>query len=184
MLEGIEHDAIRMDLIVMQLVDASRMAAGRLRLAQEPVDLRETVEAVAAEARRGGTAEVEAEPGPDPAQVVADRPRLRSILLAMIEGANWWGETGPVQVRVRPGPPREVVVSKEGSMLDPAEADAVFRPRPPGTGGGTKVGLYVAKGLAEAHGGAVEIDARGSVRFTLTLPATTPDPPRAERRRG
>src|SRR5438270_931042 len=77
--------------------------------------------------------------------------------LAMIEGADWWGEHGPVVVEVRLGPPHRVVAAKEGSTLDPAEASTVFLARAPGTGGGTKVGLYVAKRLAEAHGGELAV---------------------------
>ena len=104
-----------------------------------------------------------------------DRQRVNGLLAALVEGADWWGEHGPVVVEVRLGPPHRVVAAKEGSTLDPAEASTVFLARAPGTGGGTKVGLYVAKRLAEAHGGELAVSVDGAVRFTLTVPP--PDRP-------
>lgn len=170
MIEGIEHDATRMGAILAQLVDASRLASGRLRLAIEPLDLRDVADAVALEAARWGHIDVVSERGSEPAPVLADRARLRSILLAMIDGANWWGETGPVRLEVRSGRSHQVSASKEGSTLGESEARDSLRPRPPGTGGASKVGLYVARGLAEAHGGSLDVSVEGAVRFTLTVP--------------
>jgi signal transduction histidine kinase len=61
-------------------------------------------------------------------------------------------------------------VSRAGTVLALDEARALFRPRAPGTGGGSKVGLFVAKGLAEAHGGSLDVSTDGAIRFVLTLP--------------
>jgi signal transduction histidine kinase len=92
------------------------------------------------------------------------------MLLALIESAQWWGETGPVYVQTREDPDPTVVVRRAGSALEPAVAEGLFQPRMPGSGSGSKVGLYVAKGLAEAHGGAVTAVTTEGISFTLTLP--------------
>jgi signal transduction histidine kinase len=174
MLEGIEHDAVRMDVIVNELVDAARIASGRLRLALEPVDLRDLVSGVAAEASRWGTMEVRVTDGTEPVMVDADRARLRTVVLAMIEAASWWGESGPVQIEVRSGDGAELVAERTGSTLRPEEAADVFRARVPGTGGGSKVGLFVARELAEAHGGRLGAEVDDAIRFRLSVPVRSP----------
>jgi len=102
---------------------------------------------------------------------LVDPKRLRTMLLALIEGAQWFGEEGPVRIETRDGDVPRVRVFRAGTQLDRQGAEALFRPRAPGTGGGSKVGLFVAKGLAEAQGGTLEVDTEGGLGFILTLPA-------------
>jgi RNA methyltransferase, TrmH family len=165
MVQGIAHDAARMRLLISQLVDAARMAAGTLTLRIEPVDPL----AIAGELQLAASGdEVQIEVAGEPSTVAADAERLRSILSALVEGAGWWGEEGPVRIEVRG---RRVTVARSGNAFTSEQARALFLPRQPGTGGGSKVGLYVAKGLAEAHGGMLEVAAQKGIRFVLTLPA-------------
>jgi TrmH family RNA methyltransferase len=174
MLEGIEHDAVRMDVIVTQLADAARIESNALTLALEPVDLRDLASAVAADVSRWGAVDVRAEVPPEPVRVRADRARIRLILLALVEGANWWGEEGPVTIEVRSESGPTVLVRRRGSTLERDGAPFVFGARAPGTGGGSKVGLYVAKALAEAHGGTLAIEVDGETRFRLSVPGSEP----------
>src|SRR5439155_10109672 len=102
-----------------------------------------------------------------PTLVVADPDRLRTIVAGLVEAAQWWGERGPVRLEVRGG---ELRVWREGTSFSPQQAEDLFAPRRPGTGGGSKVGLFVAKGLAEAHGGMLLVEARGGIRFEVRLP--------------
>jgi signal transduction histidine kinase len=92
---------------------------------------------------------------------------------ALIESAQWWGETGPVRVEIGNDLVPTVVVRRAGSPLEPAVHEELFRPRMPGSGSGSKVGPYVAKGLAEAHGGRVTAETGNGIVFTLTLPSAS-----------
>ena len=103
----------------------------------------------------------------EPTLVPADAERLRTIVAGLVEAAQWWGENGPVRVEVREG---ELRVWREGTSFSPEQARDLLAPRRPGTGGGSKVGLFVAKGLAEAHGGTLQVEARGGIRFAVRLP--------------
>ena len=73
-------------------------------------------------------------------------------------------------VEVRAGPPPSVTVSRQGTELDGRGAEGLFHPRPPGSGGGSKVGLFVARGLAAAHGGTLQAEVGDAIGFRLTLP--------------
>jgi TrmH family RNA methyltransferase len=178
MVRGIAQDAARMELIVAQLVDAARMASGRLDLKMEPTDLLELARKVAEQAP-GGAADVEV--SGEPVRAFVDPARLRTILLAIIEGAQWWGDSGPVLVRVSADPVPSFTVSRSCSELDADAVEAMFAPRLPGAVGGSKVGLFVARGLVEAHGGNLEVDAEHPVTFRATLPPTLPSGPQVPR---
>jgi len=168
MIEGVAGDAFRMEAIIAQLVDAARMQASALDLAPAPTDLLAVAKKIGEEVGRWSQLELEVAGSPAVARV--DPARLRTMLLALIESAQWWGETGPVHVETREDPDPIVVVWRAGSALESAVTEGLFQPRMPGSGSGSKVGLYVAKGLAEAHGGTVTAVATEGIAFTLTLP--------------
>jgi TrmH family RNA methyltransferase len=169
MLDGIVHDAGRMELVVSQLVDAARIRSGRLELGLVPTDLLDVAREVGAGIGPWAPAEVAV--FGESAMALVDPKRLRMMLLALIEGAQWFGEDGPVRIETRRGALPSVRVFRAVTQLDLAGAEGLFRPRAPGTGGGSKVGLFVAKGLAEAQGGTLDVDTEGGLGFTLTLPA-------------
>jgi signal transduction histidine kinase len=108
--------------------------------------------------------------GTEGVRAAVDRARLRTILLAVIEAANWWGEEGPVQVDTA-GPPPSIRVRRAGTSLTLEDAHALLRPRAPGTGGGSKAGMFVAKGLVEAHGGRLDVEVEDGITFRITLPS-------------
>jgi signal transduction histidine kinase len=168
MLEGIANDAQRMETVLSALVDASRLLSGSLELAPVPTDLREAAGAVGAEFGRWHEAEVSVT-GPSVVASV-DPARLRSMLLAMLESVHWFGERGPIVVEVRAEPGPTVEVWRAGAITS-EEAERLFVPRAPGSGAGSKVGLFVAKSLAEAHGGRLGVEASERLTFRLTLPA-------------
>ncbi|MDP8955483.1 MAG: HAMP domain-containing histidine kinase [Actinomycetota bacterium] len=170
MIEGIVHDAARMNVIITQLVDAARLATGSLGLAPVPTDLDEALRAIVDEVSKWATFDVEMSERVDGVRAAVDRARLRTIVLAVMEAANWWGEEGAVQIETAPGPPPTIRVSRTGTSLSPDEAQALLRPRAPGTGGGSKAGMFVAKGLVEAHGGKLEVGVEDGITFRVTLP--------------
>jgi len=176
MVEGVAHEASRMEIVVSQLVDAARLLSGTLELAPAPIDLLGAAQSVRQELGRWDPSELVVRG--DTAVARVDPARFRSMVLAMVESARWFAEEGAVEIEVRPGPSPSLSVSRARPALGAEEAQRLFEPREPLTGGGSKVGLFVARGLARAHGGGLEVDvdAGERLRFTLTLPAADATP--------
>jgi TrmH family RNA methyltransferase len=172
MLGGIVHDADRMDTILRQLVDAARVLGHTLEPFPESVDLPKLVEDIAEHERRDPEhPEVRWIGSVDSA--VADPTRLKTTILAFLESLVWWGLDGPIDVdaEVRDGR-LHVWASRRGTELDGAAADGLFAPRRPGTGAGSKIGMFVARGVAEAQGGRAWGDVvDGVLSFHVELPS-------------
>jgi signal transduction histidine kinase len=62
-------------------------------------------------------------------------------------------------------------VSRAGAEVDSAGAESLFVPRKPGTGAGSKIGLFVARGVVDVQGGRTwgEVE-DGRLVFHLELP--------------
>ncbi|MBI4259399.1 MAG: hypothetical protein HY658_02425 [Actinobacteria bacterium] len=167
MLEAIAHDAERLNVVVKLLVDAARLSGGGLELHPEPVDVRPLVEGVAASAERGTSGLDVGWEGGD-VRAVVDPERIRLVVGAMLEAAVWWAEEGPVAVRGRVGEGAlEIEMDRAGAAVEPGEVEALFGARSPGSGRGTKMGMYVARGIARAAGGDVTAEVRGGALHLL-----------------
>jgi TrmH family RNA methyltransferase len=171
MLTGIVYDTDRLNAILRQLVDAARLAAGSLELYPERVDVGRLVQQVAESLGR--------DPEHPPIvwqdgelEAFVDGDRLRLILEAFIESLVWWTNEGPVRVDASLRDGRLVLaVSRRGTELGQEEADRLFRPRAPGAGAGSKIGLFVALGIAAAQGGTASAHVNDGLSFVLDVPA-------------
>ncbi|MEO8851520.1 MAG: HAMP domain-containing sensor histidine kinase [Allobranchiibius sp.] len=106
-------------------------------------------------------------------RVSATRVGLAQILATLLENSLIHGE-GTVQVRARRSGPSVVVeMSDMGNGVDMAIAPHIFERRV--TTGGTGLGLALARDLAEANGGRLELRNAQPAVFALFLSATTPD---------
>jgi signal transduction histidine kinase len=108
----------------------------------------------------------------------ADPDKLQQVVGNLLENAVRHGD-GTVTVELRPrGDGAEVTVADEGEGIAPETAGRVFTRfwRGGDRRGGTGLGLYIVKGLVEAHGGSVEVDRgpAGGALFRVLLPAGTP----------
>lgn len=172
MLQGIVYDADRMDTILRQLVDAARVIGGRLETFPEGTEVHDLVrQLAAAQARDPEHPEVRWD-GPN-ATAFVDPARLRTTLLAFAEALVWWAQEGPIRMSGRVGDGRLVVeATRDGTELSDEGAENLFLPRRPGSGGGSKIGLYVARAVAEAQGGRVTASvAGGTLTLRIDLPA-------------
>ena len=172
MLAGIVYDTDRLNGILRQLVDAARLAAGSLDLYPERVDVARLAGAVADSLARdpdhpplvwrGGALEA-----------FVDPERLRMILEAFIESLVWWTNEGPVFVDASLGEGRLLLeTTRRGTELTQAEAERLFHPRAPGTGAGSKIGLFVALGVASAQAGTASVRVKDDeLTFVLDVPA-------------
>jgi PAS domain S-box-containing protein len=179
MLQTVNADADRVTRLLTELLDVSRIDAGRLEMRKQVVDL----PAAARKAVAGRVADGEPEDrfvvrveGELP-EVWADPDKVDQVVGNLVENALRHGE-GTVTVTVAPYQDGvEVVVEDEGEGIPSETAARVFTRFWRGNRGrGTGLGLYIVKGLVEAHGGSVEVGrARsGGARFRFWLPAGTP----------
>ena len=110
--------------------------------------------------------------GAEELTVFVDPERLRLVFEAFVESHVWWASEGPVLLEghVRNGRLTDQA-RRAGTELTQDDAERLFRPRAPGTGSGSKIGLFVALGVAEAQGGDVSASVSGGVlSFRLDLP--------------
>jgi signal transduction histidine kinase/ActR/RegA family two-component response regulator len=183
-IETIERNATSLTQIVEDVLDISRIVAGKLRLNVQPVDLpdivRHAVEAVtpAADAR-GVRLETVLDPGAAP--VSGDPERLQQILWNLLANAvKFTTRGGKVQVRLeRVNSHLEVSVSDTGIGIAPEFLPHVFERFRQAHGGldrergGLGLGLSIARQLTEMHGGTIEAASDGpglGSTFRLKLP--------------
>lgn len=153
MLGGIVYDAERIDVTLRQLVDAARVVEGQLESLPEQTDVASLVREISATLARDPEHPAIAWAGEDVVAFV-DPGRLRSALHAFIDSVVWWGLSGPVSIRARVELGRlHVTVSRVGTDLSSEGAQNLFMARRAGTGGGSKIGMYAARSVAEAVSG-------------------------------
>jgi K+-sensing histidine kinase KdpD len=171
MLRGIVHDADRMDQIVRLLVDAARVAAGSFELFPDQTDVADVVIAIAELLARDPEHPPVVWSG-DPGPYFVDPARLKTTLLSFEEALAWWAGEGATTIAAeRRDGNLHVWASRAGATIDAAGAEALFVPRKPGTGAGSKIGLYVARAVAETQGGRAWAEVDGAtLSFHLALP--------------
>ncbi|RAJ60673.1 PAS domain S-box-containing protein [Streptomyces sp. Amel2xB2] len=184
MLETVDADANRVTRLIAELLDISRIDSGRLEVRRQPVDMaaavRRHVEAHIAAGRSADRFAVcVSEPLPG---LWADPDKVDQVLGNLLENAVRHGE-GTVTIEVAAAPLRHdeegtaVTVSDEGPGIPEESMSRVFTRFWRGSKrGGTGLGLYIVKGIVEAHGGTIAVDraADGGARFRFTLPVGAP----------
>lgn len=179
MLQAINEDADRVTRILTELLDVSRLEAGTLSLKRQLVDLREVAaDLVDKLGLRSDKHTVTLAAG-DPCEVRADPDKVRQVLTNFIENAQKYTDAGSIIVSCAiVDELARVAVADEGSGIEEVAIPALFekfsRRELPGSPTGTGLGLYICKGLVEAHGGDIGVTSvlgTGST-FWFTLPAS------------
>ncbi|EYT78448.1 histidine kinase [Streptomyces sp. Tu 6176] len=186
MLETVDADADRVTRLIAELLDISRIDSGRLEVRRQLVDIGAAVgRHVQAYVAAGQPADRFLVRLEQPLPVLwADPDKIDQVLSNLIENAVRHGE-GTVTIDVTPAvSPREgedagtsVTVSDEGPGIPEESMNRVFTRFWRGSKrGGTGLGLYIVKGIVEAHGGTITVGrAPGAgARFRFTLPVGTP----------
>ncbi len=177
MLEQVHHDADRVTRLVTELLDISRLETGRLVLRRQMVDLPALAAAVVGKV--GLTiADLDCAVSfpPDVPHVYADPDKVEQVLTNLVENAAKYGS--PTAMRVSgevDGDVVAVAVRDIGTGIPEEDLPKVFTKffrRDHGRPTGTGLGLWISRGLVEAHGGhltATSVLGEGST-FRFTLP--------------
>ena len=197
MLETVNADADRVTRLITELLDVSRIESGRVEVHRELVDLPDRARKLIAGRVASGDAEdrFELDVRDGLPETWLDADKIDQILGNLVENAVRHG-AGIVTIVVEPAhldgaaqacgsapDAASVSVRDQGEGIAPDVAPRVFRqfwrgkPRSSSRrgqhGGGTGLGLYIVKGLVEAHGGTIGVRPApgGGAEFRFIMPA-------------
>lgn len=182
MLQTIDFDADRMNRLLGDLLDFSRLEAGRFELRRVEVDIASlvtrVVDRVAMDAK---SHKLTSEFPRDFPSVMADLGKVEQVVVNLVENAVKHGDPGAITVTGAVDEGRDfsrviIRVRDSGPGIEPAHVPYVFTKfYRKGTGNrhsGTGLGLYICKGVIEAHGGdiAIEETSPSGTVFAFSLP--------------
>jgi two-component system sensor histidine kinase KdpD len=181
LLAAIEQSADRLEGVVANLLDASRLQAGMLSVIAEPIALDEVIGA-AVLGVPGADELVEVDVPESLPLVQADPGLLERVLVNLLDNAvRHGGDGGPIQVTARPGADSaKLEVVDHGPGVTAEQRERLFAPfqrlDDRSTRSGVGLGLTVARGFAEAMGGALVADGSsgGGLTMRLRLPLAKP----------
>ena len=179
LLEDVSIETDRLDRLVSDLLDVSRLQAGSASTALdwcEVDDLLRGAVAARAPARRD---DVEVEAEDELPLVHCDASQIERVLVNLIEnGAKFSPAGAPVSLRARAAEHDHVEISviDHGPGIELDQRERVFEPFYRGRGGGaggTGLGLAIARGFVEANAGTLTIDDApgGGTCMRIVLPA-------------
>jgi two-component system sensor histidine kinase KdpD len=175
LLAAIEESADRLDAIVENLLDASRLEAGALSVQPVPVALDEVISA-ALLAVPGARDAVTVDVPEDLPLVRADPGLLERVVANLLENAVRHGNGSPVELTATAGEmDARIKIVDHGPGVPAAERERLFRPferMGGGTPQGAGLGLTVARGFTEAMDGVLIADGSegGGLTMRLRLP--------------
>jgi signal transduction histidine kinase len=181
-LELLSADVDYLRRLVDDLLEISRVQAGRVQMSWEPLNLADLAREVATRQGRAGGHEIAVvvEADPESLSTVADKQRLERVVANLVDNAVAHGKGRDVTVRVGAGDGQLLLsVEDHGPGIPAAVIPRIFErffkvdpARHRGDGRGSGLGLAIARENAHLHGGEIEVRSepgRGA-RFTLRLP--------------
>jgi two-component system sensor histidine kinase KdpD len=181
LLEIMNEECDRLNQLVEDASEMSKLEAGEIELAFQPVSVKGLIEAALAFCRTSlGSREVHIQLPDGLPSVRADLPRAKEVLVHLLENANLYSEKNkPIVVSAEANGNVVIFsVADHGPGIDTMEQGLIFdkfyRGRDQRTViQGTGMGLPISKAIVEAHGGTIGVTSQlnhGSV-FTFSLPA-------------
>ena len=180
--------------LINDILDLSKIEAGKLELESAPFDLRDCVRAaldlLKLKASEKGLKLICSIADDVPATIIGDVTRLRQIIVNLLSNAVKFTETGEVEITAAPADGEAAgvlhfAVRDTGIGITPARAARLFRAFSQAdastarTHGGTGLGLAISKRLAEMMGGALWVESEGTpgkgATFHFTIQATPAD---------
>jgi signal transduction histidine kinase/DNA-binding response OmpR family regulator len=205
------HGAAKHQLnLINDILDLSKVEAGKMTLFIESFEIGRAIEEVATTIRplvEGKGNRLEIELGPDLGTMRADQTKVRQVLYNLLSNASKFTEKGLLRLEVRRGAGANARATPVEAVSDRPGASICFKVSDPGIGmtpeqmarlfqpftqaeaattrkyGGTGLGLALSKKFCEMMGGELSVSSefgKGSV-FTATLPAEVTDTSRFSR---
>jgi two-component system sensor histidine kinase KdpD len=181
LLQLAREEADRLNHLITNLLDVSRLEAGAIKLSREPSDLQEII-GVALErlGNRGSRHQIVVRLPKDLPFVSADSSLVAQVFVNVLDNAIKYSPEGSqIDISARVGNRREVEVqvADTGIGIPPNDLEMVFdkfyRVQRPENVAGSGLGLAIAKGLVEAHGGRISARNRSPqgtiIQFTLPV---------------
>jgi two-component system sensor histidine kinase KdpD len=182
---NIQGAADRLNRLVENLLDMSRLESGRLRLKRDWCDISEIIGVTVKRfdycfLDRPLTMLI----APRLPLVQVDFVLIEQVLVNLLDNAcSYTPENTRITIEARQHEKwAEIIISDTGRGIPEADLERIFDKfyRVPGTAtGGTGLGLSISRGLIEAHDGTLtaENQPEGGVRFVIRLPINTAPPP-------
>ncbi|WP_437477648.1 AAA family ATPase [Sorangium sp. So ce1014] len=178
-LQVLNRQIARLAHLVNELLDVTRLSAGRLTLVRAPVDLaaltREVVERMRqqlADARCGVQLELD-----EPVVGRWDPSRVEQVLINLLSNAMKYGAGGPIHVVVRAQSERATLVVRDHGMgIAEADQARIFerfeRAVSVRNFGGLGLGLYIVRWIVTSHGGTIRVESApgAGATFIVELP--------------
>lgn len=184
LLESVREEAERLNRLVQNLLEMTRLESGALKLRQEWHSMEEVVGAALRRCARALTGRrLDVRVPPDLPLVEMDDVLIEQVLINLLDNASKYAPAGaPVSVSVTGDPERVTVeVADRGPGLPPGSEERIFEKfyrsgTAPGRGAG--LGLAIAKGIVEAHRGRIWAHSlpEGGAAFFFWLPVTGAPP--------
>ncbi|WP_437593732.1 AAA family ATPase [Sorangium sp. So ce1000] len=184
MIQILGRQTSRLARLVDELLDVTRMNAGRLSLTRAPIDLAALVREVV-ERMRPQLADARCRTQLDlGAPVVGqwDPDRLEQVVTNLLSNAMKYGAGRPILIGLRRQADRALlVVRDEGIGIAEADQGRIFerfeRAVSVRNFGGLGLGLYIARSIVASHGGSIRVQSRpgAGATFVVELPLSPPE---------
>lgn len=184
LLATINDDTDRVTRLIGELLDVSRLEAGRLPLMKRMVNISNIAARVVERMRSRAERHQIAYDFPTSfPEIYADSDKIEQVLTNLVENALKYTEGGRIEVLgTLEDSMVSIAVSDEGKGIATENRFQVFskffRDGAQAGNPGTGLGLFISKGLVEAHGGRIWVEnaVGGGAVFTFTLPTAIPTP--------
>ena len=170
-LDLMDRNVARFQVLVDDMLDAARLQAGKLKLRRAAVELGPLVQEAVASFQEAARAEgLQMEVALAPRIIVdADSSKLMQVLMNLVSNAvKYTAKGGGVQVRLAGGGEQaHLSITDTGLGMTAEQLARLFQPfvrlheGQAGVAGGTGLGLYICKGIAEQHGGRIWAESTG-----------------------
>jgi signal transduction histidine kinase len=178
-LRAIDAQSAKLVDLTAQLLDVSRIEAGKLRLERRDIDLVELVRAAVDAAQATTEVHTLSLEAPDTCPAMLDALRFEQVMSNLIANAiKYSPDGGPISLQIDRDSAGDVhIVVRDQGLGIPFERrenlfDRFYQAHGEGHFGGLGLGLYISRQIVELHGGRIwaEFPGEGGSHFHITLP--------------